>query len=472
MNISSSPDTGVRQRTSESPGTRKAELVLAAAQRAAIYHRDSSERSVYPTEAAVENLERFPRQVPDGSTDPADVLAMLDELGSPATVVSTQGRYYGYVTGGTDPAAAAAAVLAGAWDQSVALPVMSPVAARLDELAARWVCELLGMPTGAIATFCSGASIANLTGVLAARDALLDRAGWSVDQRGLNGAPPIRVVASAEIHASVAKALRAAGIGKDAVTLAPTDDAGRVVPERFPQIDARTLVLLQAGNVNTGHSDPFDELVPMVHEQGGWVHVDGAFGLWAAASPAQRHLVAGVELADSWAVDAHKWLNAPYDSGLAICRDPADLRRAMAFHAAYLATGAERALTHLGLQMSQRARGVETWAILASRGRTGVAAMVDTLCEHAQTMAGLLAGAGANVLVPTALNQVLVQFDDDATTDAVIAAVQADGTCWAGGTVWQERHAMRISISDASTTSADVAASAEAILRCWRAVAA
>jgi glutamate/tyrosine decarboxylase-like PLP-dependent enzyme len=456
--------------TGAEAATTRAELLLDAARRAAAYVGGSRDRGVYPAEDAERRLTAFGSELPDGPSDPAEVLALLDRAGSPATVASTGGRYFGYVNGGTDPAAGAAAVLAGAWDQNVALPGMSPVAAHLDELAARWAVELLGLPGTAIATFCSGASIANLTCVLAARDALLDRAGWSVDRQGLTGAPPLRVVASAEIHASVGKALRAAGIGRDAVVAAPTDDAGRVRVESLPEVDDRTLVLLQAGNVNTGHSDPFAELIRAAHERGAWVHVDGAFGLWAAASPAQRHLVAGVELADSWATDAHKWLNAPYDSGLAICRDPADLRRAMVFSAAYLTSDSPRALAHLGLQMSQRARGVETWAVLAAQGRSGIAAMVDRMCELAQQMADLLSAAGASVLVPRALNQVLVQFDDDATTDAVIAAVQQDRTCWAGGTVWQGRHAMRVSVCDATTTSDDVVVAAQAVLRCWAAV--
>lgn len=445
----------------------KSQLVLDAAQRAATYFAASQERGVFPTEQALQNLAKFPRELPEESVPANEVLAMLDEVGSPGTVVSTGGRYFGYVNGGTDPAASAAAVLVGAWDQNVALPVMSPVAALLDELAARWSCQLLGLPDTAIAAFCSGASIANLTCILAARDALLHRAGWSVDQRGLAGAPPLRVIASAEIHASVAKALRAAGFGTDHVMAAPTDEFGRVIVDEFPAVDDRTLVLLQAGNVDTGHSDPFRQIIPMVHRQGGWVHVDGAFGLWANASDAQRHLVDGVELADSWATDGHKWLNAPYDSGIAICRDAADLRRAMAFNAAYFATDAERAAAHLGLQMSQRARGVEIWAILASRGRTGVAELVDRLCAHAKHMAGLLHAAGARVLVPAALNQVLVQFDDDHTTDAVIAAVQADRTCWAGGTSWHGNRAMRISICDTATTRTDIETAAQAIVRCW-----
>jgi glutamate/tyrosine decarboxylase-like PLP-dependent enzyme len=446
----------------------KSQLMLDAAQRATTYFTGCQERGVFPTEQDLRNLGGFPRELADEPVPATEVLAMLDELGSPATVVSTGGRYFGYVNGGTNPGAAAAAVLVGAWDQNVALPVMSPVAALLDELAARWSCQLLGLPDTAIAAFCSGASIANLTCILAARDALLHRAGWSVDQRGLARAPSLRVIASAEIHASVAKALRGAGFGTDDVTSAPTDEFGRVLVDKFPSVDNRTLVLLQAGNVNTGHSDPFRQLIPTVQSQGGWVHVDGAFGLWANASGAQRHLVDGVELADSWATDAHKWLNAPYDSGLAICRDPADLRRAMAFNAAYFATDAERAAAHLGLQMSQRARGAETWALLMNLGRKGVVELVDRLCEHAKHMAGLLEAAGTRILVPTALNQVLTQFDDDETTDAVIAAVQADGTCWAGGTSWHGIRAMRISICDASTTSNDISTTAQAIIRCWR----
>lgn len=449
------------------PSQAKAELILDAANRAAAYVSSVRERDVFPTAEALRGLDRLPRELGETGLGASKVLALLDDLGSPATVASTGGRYFGFVTGGTEPAAAAASVLLGAWDQNVALPAMSPAAARLDETAARWCLRLLGLPETAVAAFCSGASIANLTCVLAARDALLHRAGWSVEERGLAGAPPLRVVASAEIHASMRKALRAAGIGTGQVEWAPVDECGRVRSDRFPAVDGLTLVLLQAGNVNTGHSDPFGEILPAVREAGGWAHVDGAFGLWAAASEARRHLVEGVALADSWATDAHKWLNAPYDSGIAICRDPADLRRAMVFNAAYLDDEAGRASGHLGLQMSQRARGAEVWAVLAALGRRGVADLVDRYCGLAGQMARRLEAAGAVVLVPQALNQVLVRFDDDATTEAVIAAVQAEGTCWAGGTVWQGRRAMRVSVCDASTTAEDIAVSAAAIVRCW-----
>ena len=352
------------------------------------------------------------------------MLERLDRLGSPATMASNGGRYFGFVTGGTDPAAQAAAILAGAWDQNAALPVMSPVAAHLDGLAAAWACDLLGMPPGAVATFCGGATVANLTGILAGRDALLARLGWDVDRQGLAGAPPLRVVTGAEAHSSVHKALRMAGIGRDAVTFVPTDDCGRVDAAAFGAgdvvVDERTLVILQAGNVNTGHSDPFAEVVGPAHAAGAWAHVDGAFGLWAAAAPARRHLVAGVETADSWATDAHKWLNLPYDSGIAVCARVEDLHRAFATEAAYLTVGAvtERAPMHLSVQMSQRARGVEAWATLASRGRAGIAALVEDCCLHATHLADLLVAGGLDLLAPVVLNQALVAAGDDAATGA------------------------------------------------------
>lgn len=447
----------------------RSRLILAAAERAAAYVDDAA-RPVFPSPDAVAALEAFDVPFPDSPSDPLAVLALLDRVGSPAAVGSTHGRYFGFVNGGTDPAAAGAAVLAGAWDNNVALAVMSPVAARLDAVAAGWVVDALGLPANAVASFCGGATVANLTGAIAGRDALLGRLGWDVGARGLAGAPPLRVVASGEVHVSMLKALRMAGIGRDAITFVPTDSCGRIDPQSFPKVDAQTLVLLQAGNVNTGHSDPFAELIPRAHDGGGWVHVDGAFGLWAAASPARRALVSGVEGADSWATDAHKWLNAPYDSGIAICADGAHLRQSFAIDAAYLPADAERAPMHLGVQMSQRARGVETWAVLASRGRAGLAALIDQTCDHAALLAGLLAEAGAEVLAPVVLNQALVAFGSDTVTDAVIAAVQAEGTCWVGGTTWQGRRAMRLSVSDIATTADDIAVSAKAILRCWGAL--
>lgn len=450
-------------------------LLTEAARRAGSYLANAAHRPVYPSPDAVAALDAFRRPLQDGGRDPREVLAELDAFGSPATVVQAQGRYFGFVNGGVDSAAGAAAVLAGQWDQNAALPVMSPVAATLDEVAAGWVVDLLGLPSGSTATFTPGATLANLTGILAARDALLARAGWDVSANGLFGAPPIRVVTGAECHASALKALRLAGLGINRVERVPTDATGAVIADASPaDTDHLTLVVLQAGNVNTGACDPFARIIPGVRERGGWVHIDGAFGLWAAASPALRNQVAGVELADSWGTDAHKWLNVPYDSGIAIVRDREALERAMSIQAAYLTSDAGRPAMQLGLQMSQRARAVETWAMLAANGRDGVADLIDRSCAHARSLAGLLEEGGAEILAPVGLNQILVSFGrstdapgDDAVTDAVVDLVQRDGTLWAGSTDWQGRRAMRLSVSDQATTRDDIRVSAAAILDAW-----
>lgn len=441
-------------------------LIADAATRAAAYLARSVEtgRPVFPDEAAIEALAKFAPELPEGPADPATVLALLDDVGSPATVDSTGGRYFGFVTGGSEPVATAATMLAAAWDQNVALPVMSPVGSRLDEIAADWVCRLLHLPDEATAAFCSGASIANLTCVLAARDTLLARAGWDVGASGLGGAPPLKVVTGEEVHVSALRALTVAGFGRDAITYVPTDGCGRVIPEHMPTSDPLTLVVLQAGNVNTGHSDPFDQIIPAVQAAGGWIHIDGAFGLWAAAAPERRAQVTGAEQADSWATDAHKWLNAPYDAGIAICARGEDLRRSMAVDAAYLPADGERAPMHLGLQMSQRARGIETWALIATMGRAGLAALIERSCQLTTRFARTLVDAGVEILAPVVLNQALASFGDDATTDAVIEAVQREGTCWAGGTTWQGRRAMRLSVSNSSTTEQDIDRSAAAIV--------
>lgn len=443
-------------------------LVTEAARRAGSYLAGAAHRPVAPTPEAIAALDVFRRPLQDGAIPPREVLAELDAFGSPATVAQAQGRFFGFVNGGVDNAAAAAAVLAGQWDQNPSLPVASPVASVLDQVAAGWVLDLLGLPQDATATFTPGATLANLTGILVARDALLARAGWDVDRDGLFGAPELRVIVGEEVHVSVLKAIRLAGLGRGRIETVPTDATGAIDAAAFPtDTDARTLVILQAGNVNTGASDPFEAIIPGVRARGGWVHVDGAFGLWAAASPRHRHQVAGVELADSWGTDAHKWLNVPYDSGLVIVRERADLERTTAMQAAYVATTDARPLMHLGLQMSQRARGIETWAMLAANGRSGVSELIERTCAHARDLAALLADGGAEVLAPVALNQVLVAFGDDARTAAVIERVQRDGTLWAGSTMWRGRHAMRLSVSDQATTRDDIRVSAAAILDAW-----
>jgi glutamate/tyrosine decarboxylase-like PLP-dependent enzyme len=437
-----------------------------AAARARRYLDGLAERRVGPPAEAVARLAELGGPLPEGPADPASVLATLDEVGSPATVASAGPRYFGFVTGGSLPAALAASWLAAAWDQNGVMVASSPTAAAVEAAALRWVLEALGLPAGCAGGFVTGATMANFAGLAAGRDAVLRRVGWDVGARGLFGAPPIAVVVGGEVHASLVKALGLLGLGRDRVVRVPVDGQGRMDPHRLPPIDGPTILCLQAGNVNTGAFDPADRIVPRARAAGAWVHVDGAFGLWAAAAPGRAHLARGVAEADSWATDAHKWLNVPYDSGIVLCRDPAALRSAMAgVAAAYLPDDADREPYHYTPEMSRRARGVEVWAALRSLGRAGLTELVERNCRQAARFADGLRAAGHEVLNEVALNQVLVSFGDEAATRRVIAGVQDDGTCWCGGTVWQGRAAMRISVSSWRTTDDDVDRSLAAILR-------
>ncbi|MFN8516338.1 MAG: aminotransferase class V-fold PLP-dependent enzyme, partial [Thermomicrobiales bacterium] len=402
------------------------ELLTATAARAARYLAGLDERSVVPTPEAIARLAGLGGPWPDRESDPAEVLALLDELGSPATVASAGGRYFGFVTGGTLPAALAATWLASSWDQNSGLRVMSPVASALEDIALGWLIEALGLPPGSGGAFVTGATMANFTALAAARHAVLARVGWDVEADGLFGAPPITVVVGAEAHVTLHKALGMLGLGRNRVLTVPADDQGRLRPESIPALDGPTIVCAQAGNVNTGAFDPLEEICAAARPSGAWVHVDGAFGLWAAAAPARADLVAGAALADSWAVDAHKWLNVPYDSGLAFVRDPAALRGAFVQGAAYLIDGAEREPMHQTPESSRRARGVEIWAALRSLGRAGLADLIERNCRYAARFAAGLRSAGFDVLNDVVLNQVLVSFGDDDTTRRVIAAAQAE----------------------------------------------
>jgi glutamate/tyrosine decarboxylase-like PLP-dependent enzyme len=463
------PVAGTRASDTMASMTTKPELLQAATDAAVRYiHGERDSRVAPPRDADL------PMDLDNDFLDtpwPADaVLQLLADAGDVGATRTTGGRYFGFVTGGVEPIALAASTLAGAWDQNAALPAMSPIAARLDEIAARWIVELLELPPDSVAAFCAGATVANLTGIITGRDALLERVGWSMRERGLAGSPPITVVTGDEIHASALKVLQLAGFGTEQIVRVPTDDCGRVLAEAWPDTAGQTLVVLQAGNVNTGHSDPFDAILPNLDRERTWVHVDGAFGLWARLAPDRRATISGVEAADSWATDAHKWLNAPYDCGVVICRDGEALARAMTASAAYIAATEERVPMNLGIQMSQAARAIPVWAILATLGRQGLGDLVECSCRLAERMADRLAENAVTILAPVVLNQVLAAFGDDATTDAVIDAVQRDGTCWMGGTVWHGRHAMRISVSDSSTTEHDIDVSADAVVRAWRSV--
>jgi glutamate/tyrosine decarboxylase-like PLP-dependent enzyme len=448
-------------------------LLRDTAHRATRYLDGLATRGVAPAPSAVARLPELGGPLPDGPTDPSAVVALLDEVASPATVVNAGGRYFGFVNGGSLPAALAANWLAGAWDQNAGLSVASPTAAALEEISVRWILDVLSLPVTSGGGLVTGATMANFAGLAAARHALLARQGWDVERDGLFGAPPLTVVVGDEVHVSVLKALSLVGFGRERVIRVPVDDQGRLRADRLPPLSSTTIVCIQAGNVNTGAFDPAQAICDRARDVGSWVHVDGAFGIWAAAAPQRAHLAAGFALADSWATDAHKWLNVPYDCGIVLVRDPRDLEAAMsASPATYLAQGAARHPFRYTPEMSRRARGVEVWAALRSLGRGGLAELIERTCRHATRFAEGLRAAGYAILNDVVLNQVLVSFGDAETTNRVIAAIQEDGTCWCGGTVWQGRTAMRISVSSWATADDDVEQSLTAMLGAARRIAA
>src|SRR5258706_207389 len=445
------------------------EVLSLAAERAIKYADGVRQRRVAAGARELEGLARFRETFPEGPTDAESVVAMLDEFGSPATVATTGGRYFGYVIGGVLPAALGANWLAGAWDQNAALRVMSPIAAELEDVVLRWICEALNLPADCEGGLVTCATTANFTALAAARYALLKKNGWDVAEDGMFGAPPIEVVVGAEVHASLLKALSLAGFGKRRLTIVESDGQGRMRADKLPMLSERAIVCIQAGNVNSGSFDPAAEICRRAQEQGAWVHVDGAFGLWAGVSPRYRHLTQGFELADSWATDAHKWPNVNYDSGIVLVRDGAALRAAMTLSAAYLAPGTRREPMYHTPEASRRARGVELCAALKSLGRSGLCDLIERTCSLPKRFESGLRAAGFEVLNEVVVNQVLVSFGSAEVTREVIRRIQEDGTCWCGITEWHGKTAMRISVSSWATTEADVDRSLEAMVRIARA---
>lgn len=449
------------------PAPNDPSLLIDAAERANAYLAALPERPVRAEPAAVAGLrEALAAPLPASGCDASSVLAELDALGSAATVASAGPRYFGFVTGGSLPATVAAGVLAGAWDQNAFSHASSPAGALFEEVSVRWLADLFGLPATCGGALVSGATLANLSALAAARHALLARAGWDVEAEGLFGAPPVPVYVSDEFHVSVKKALGLLGLGRDRVHALATDAQGRIRTDALPRLTGPAIVCAQAGNVNSGASDPFEALRDWCDPSGSWLHVDGAFGLFAATVPRLRGLVAGVEGADSWASDAHKWLNVPYECGVVLVRDATALRDAMTVDAAYLTVDAPREPFHYGPELSRRARGVEVWAALRSLGRDGVAALVDRCCRQARRFAEGLRAAGHDVRNEVVLNQVVVTFGDAARTARVIERVQREGVCWAGPTTWRGAAGMRISVSGWATSDGDVERSLASILRC------
>jgi glutamate/tyrosine decarboxylase-like PLP-dependent enzyme len=438
------------------------------------------DRDVPPRLSADEIAPSFAGALPDGPTDPAEVVDLLAALAEPGLMAIPGGRFFGWVMGGALPAALAADWLTSAWDQNAAMRYATPAAAAAEETAGGWLLELLGLPVGADVGFVTGATMANFSGLAAARQQVLAQAGWDVNAKGLGGSPPIRVIVGAERHDSVDLALRYLGLGAPIPVAA--DDQGRIrVDALAAALDAwsgPTIVCLQAGNVHSGAFDPIAEATQLAHRHGTpgsrpWVHVDGAFGLWAAASPSLRPLVPGLADADSWATDAHKTLNVPYDCGIVIVAQPDALRAALGVRASYLvsADGPAGDPDEKVPEMSRRARGIPVWAVLRSLGRDGVADLVDGLVRHARAIAaGIEAIDGAQVLNEVVFTQVCVAFEDDERTRAVTAQLLADGTAWMSGSRWHGRDVLRVSVSNWSTDDDDVEASIDAVRRAANAV--
>ncbi|WP_322936261.1 pyridoxal phosphate-dependent decarboxylase family protein [Nocardioides bizhenqiangii] len=426
-----------------------------------------TDRAVPPAASVADVVAALGPELPDGPTDPAAVVDLLAEAVEPGLTAMPSGRFFGFVIGGTHPAGMAADWLTSAWDQNAGLRTVTPAATAVDDVAEAWVLDLLGLPETSAVGFVTGGTMANFTCLAAARDAVLARAGWDIGSRGLVGSPGVRVLVGAERHDSVDLVLRYLGLG--APELVPVDEQGRIDPTALRAMledgDGRpSLVALQAGNIHSGAFDPFEDAIAAAHEHGAWVHVDGAFGLFAGATPAYRHLVEGYDAADSWATDAHKTLNVPYDCGVAIVRDPTALRAAMSMHGDYLIHDAAGDPFEKVPELSRRSRAFTVWAVLRSLGRSGVAELVERMAGHARAFADGIAGIdGAEVLNDVVFTQVCASFGDDARTLDVVRRMLEDGTAWTSGSVWRERAVLRISVSNWSTTEADVERTLDAL---------
>jgi glutamate/tyrosine decarboxylase-like PLP-dependent enzyme len=443
-------------------------LLEYTAQRAISYLENLDNRGVAPSFEAIAQLAILDQPLNEIQTPPEEVVNLLDEVCAPATMAMAGPRFFGFVIGGALPVTLAANWLAGAWDQNSGLFTPTPATAQLEQVALKWLLDLFQLPPECGGAFVTGATMANFSALAAARHALLKRAGWNVEADGLFGAPAINVVVGDEAHPTLFKSLGLLGLGRNRVIKVPVDSEGRMRADAIPTLSGPTIVCVQAGNVNTGAFDQFPEICQRAQAFDAWVHVDGAFGLWATTAASTSPLAAGLANADSWATDFHKWLNVPYDSGIAIVRDAEALRAAMAITADYLPTSEFRNPSDFTPELSRRARGVEVWTALRSMGRAGVAELIERNCRQARRFAAGLRAAGFKILNDVVLNQVLVSFGDAATTNRVVAEIQADGTCWCGGTVWQGQTAMRISVSSWATTDADVESSLAAIIRIAR----
>lgn len=431
------------------------DLLLDASHRASRYIESLEDRRVFPSEEALANLTKLGGPMPQEGIDSSAILEQLDTIGSPATVVSAGPNYYGFVIGSTLPVADAAERLSLAWDQCASGEINSPIAHAIERVAGAWITKVLDLPEESVVGFGTSATACGLSCIATARRTLLSKLGWDIEQQGLNGAPEIHVLVSQKVHVTILKALRILGFGLRQITFVKCDSHGRIDPDALPIMNERTILCLQAGEVNTGEFDPFQLIIPKAKEKGAWVHIDGAFGLWARASTSYRHLTEGAELADSWTTDGHKWLNTPYDGAMAICRHAGAIADTLNADAVYSKSGAT-AQKNLTLEFSRRARGIPIWAALKHLGREGVASMVEKHCVLAKRIADGLHDSGYRVINRVVLNQVLVRCDSDTKTEAAMEAAQKTGQIWFGPSVWEDRPAFRISLCSWRTNESHV----------------
>ena len=420
---------------------------------------------VVPFDNVIKAIEVFDEPMPVNETEALDVMKMLHEIGSPATTLSRGGRFFGFVVGGTLPVAQASNWLTTAWDQNAALTVLGYTASKLEQVSRKWIVEMLNLPSDAAMGFVSGATMAGFTALSSARHRIYKNQGYDLKKSGLKNAPDIKIIVNADIHATNITALGYMGYGRDEIIFSPVDDQGRIIVEQIPELDENTIIILQAGNINSGAFDDFKTICAMAKEKGAWVHVDGAFGGWLKVSPTRGYLADGMEFADSWSIDCHKWLNVPYDSAIAICRDRNAIREAFTITASYLTSDGERIPNNYTPELSRRARGVDVWATLKHLGKKGLGDMIDRCCDHAKYFAHELEHIGFTIMNDVVINQIVfcLNDNDDEKLDRIFKHVNASGDAWFGSTNWRGRTVYRMSIISHETTKDDLKIALNAI---------
>ena len=436
------------------------------AQRYAFEYLDSiNDRPVFPNEQSIDEMDIFDEPMPEDVGSSESIIQLLHQYGSPATVAQTGGRYFGFVNGGAVPVSVATKWLSDFWDQNAGLYLISPINSKLERICEKWLIELFNLPKETVAGFVSGTSTANLCGLVAARYRLLKNLGWDVNEQGLNGAPQLKVVAHRQVHAAIKKALAIIGFGKQNITWVDSDKQGRVLLGKMPEIDSSTLVILQAGNANTGAFDPLERICKKANEVGAWVHIDGAFGLWAAATETLSHLTKGMELASSWAVDGHKTLNTPYDSGIVLCKDEPALISALQATGEYIIFSENKDSMLYTPEMSKRARAIELWATMKYLGKSGINEMVTRFYQHAKQFEKAMRANGFRIINEVVFNQVMIACDNDEQTKTTLLHLQNSGECWCGGSTWNNEAVVRVSICSWATTEEDIQRTVEAFVK-------